>query len=83
MADKGILQFVQSSENIIGADSNDENEMNNVAPHSSHIIRNKERHEKVITPLKGKVPHSLRITAAANGLRKEPKECVSPQMEEE
>ena len=28
MADKGILEFVQSSKNIIGADFEEENEMN-------------------------------------------------------
>ncbi|GFU99564.1 hypothetical protein TNCV_4082851 [Trichonephila clavipes] len=32
MADKDILEFVQSSKNIIHADSIDENEMNNAAP---------------------------------------------------
>ncbi|KFM70311.1 hypothetical protein X975_18700, partial [Stegodyphus mimosarum] len=32
MADKDILEFVQSSKNIIDADSNDENEMNNAGP---------------------------------------------------
>ncbi|GFV83320.1 hypothetical protein TNCV_1900461 [Trichonephila clavipes] len=32
MADKDILEFVQSSINIIHADSGDENEMNNAAP---------------------------------------------------
>uniref|UniRef100_A0A8C4RRF5 Tigger transposable element-derived protein 4 n=1 Tax=Erpetoichthys calabaricus TaxID=27687 RepID=A0A8C4RRF5_ERPCA len=32
MADKDILEFVQSSKNIIDADSDDENEMNNAAP---------------------------------------------------
>ncbi|GFX15206.1 hypothetical protein TNCV_2709111 [Trichonephila clavipes] len=31
MTDKDILEFVQSSKNIIDADSDDENEMNNVA----------------------------------------------------
>ncbi|GFS51469.1 hypothetical protein TNCV_549241 [Trichonephila clavipes] len=46
MADKHILEFVQSSKNIIDAYSDDENEMNNAAPLCSHIIRNEERHEK-------------------------------------
>ncbi|GFT59067.1 hypothetical protein TNCV_186471 [Trichonephila clavipes] len=32
MADKDSLEFVQSSENIIDADFDDENEMNNAAP---------------------------------------------------
>ncbi|GFU25281.1 transposable element Tcb2 transposase [Trichonephila clavipes] len=32
IAGKGILEFVQSSKNIIEADSNDENEMNNAFP---------------------------------------------------
>ncbi|GFT97915.1 hypothetical protein TNCV_2168111 [Trichonephila clavipes] len=32
MADKDILEFVQSSTNIIDADSDDEKEMNNAAP---------------------------------------------------
>ncbi|GFW74607.1 DDE-1 domain-containing protein [Trichonephila clavipes] len=32
MADKNILEFVQSSKNITDADSDDENEMNNAAP---------------------------------------------------
>ncbi|GFV81122.1 HTH_38 domain-containing protein [Trichonephila clavipes] len=32
MVDKVILKFVHSPKNIIGADSDDENEMNNVAP---------------------------------------------------
>ncbi|GFX98184.1 adhesion G protein-coupled receptor B2 [Trichonephila clavipes] len=32
MADKGILELVQSSKNIIEADSDTENEMNNAAP---------------------------------------------------
>ncbi|GFV11702.1 hypothetical protein TNCV_976911 [Trichonephila clavipes] len=32
MADKDILEFVLSSKNIIGADSDDESEMNNAAP---------------------------------------------------
>ncbi|GFT56487.1 hypothetical protein TNCV_2334461 [Trichonephila clavipes] len=32
MADKDILEFVQSSKNIINADSEDENEMNNAVP---------------------------------------------------
>ncbi|GFV44818.1 uncharacterized protein TNCV_563671 [Trichonephila clavipes] len=39
MADKDILEFVQSSKNINGADSNDKNRMNNAAhvPTSSEI----------------------------------------------
>ncbi|GFU76977.1 hypothetical protein TNCV_4521331 [Trichonephila clavipes] len=32
MTHKDILEFVQSSKNIIDADSDDENEMNNAAP---------------------------------------------------
>ncbi|GFT38706.1 hypothetical protein TNCV_1498961 [Trichonephila clavipes] len=32
MAKKDVLEFVQSSKNIIDADSDDENEMNNVTP---------------------------------------------------
>ncbi|GFV72980.1 hypothetical protein TNCV_1734481 [Trichonephila clavipes] len=32
MADKDILEFVQSSKNVIDADSDDENEINNAAP---------------------------------------------------
>ncbi|GFU78272.1 hypothetical protein TNCV_5008491 [Trichonephila clavipes] len=32
MADKDILEFVQSSKNIIDADSEDKNEMNNATP---------------------------------------------------
>ncbi|GFU57713.1 hypothetical protein TNCV_3638651 [Trichonephila clavipes] len=32
MTDKDILEFVQSSKNIIDADPDDENEMNNAAP---------------------------------------------------
>ncbi|GFW49263.1 hypothetical protein TNCV_3057731 [Trichonephila clavipes] len=32
MADKDILEFVQSSKNIIDEDSDDENEMNNAIP---------------------------------------------------
>ncbi|GFW95577.1 hypothetical protein TNCV_1722751 [Trichonephila clavipes] len=32
MADKDILEFVQSSKTIIDADSDDKNEMNNAAP---------------------------------------------------
>ncbi|GFX67498.1 hypothetical protein TNCV_3463871 [Trichonephila clavipes] len=32
MADKDILEFVQSSKNIIDANSDDENEMNNAVP---------------------------------------------------
>ncbi|GFX76748.1 hypothetical protein TNCV_664551 [Trichonephila clavipes] len=32
MADKDILEFVQSSKNIIKADSGDENKMNNATP---------------------------------------------------
>ncbi|GFV29674.1 SCAN domain-containing protein 3 [Trichonephila clavipes] len=36
MADKDILMFVQSTKNIIDADSDDENEMNNV-PTSSEM----------------------------------------------
>ncbi|GFW57806.1 hypothetical protein TNCV_2927251 [Trichonephila clavipes] len=32
MADKDILELVQSSKNIINADSDDENKMNNAAP---------------------------------------------------
>ncbi|GFV57484.1 hypothetical protein TNCV_3266601 [Trichonephila clavipes] len=36
MADKDILRFVQSSKNIIDADSDDENEMNNTAPLFPH-----------------------------------------------
>ncbi|GFW63811.1 hypothetical protein TNCV_3744161 [Trichonephila clavipes] len=32
MADKGILEFVQSLKNIFDADSDDENEMNKAAP---------------------------------------------------
>ncbi|GFT14469.1 hypothetical protein TNCV_4004381 [Trichonephila clavipes] len=39
MADKGILEFVQSSKNIIDSDSDDENEMNKAAlvPTSSEM----------------------------------------------
>ncbi|GFV46073.1 hypothetical protein TNCV_1256311 [Trichonephila clavipes] len=41
MADKDILEFVQSSKNIIGTDSNEENEMNNAAPvYTSSEMRN-------------------------------------------
>ncbi|GFS80941.1 hypothetical protein TNCV_126711 [Trichonephila clavipes] len=36
MADKDILEFFQSSKNIIDADSKDGNEMNNAAPLFSH-----------------------------------------------
>ncbi|GFV20045.1 hypothetical protein TNCV_1696631 [Trichonephila clavipes] len=32
MADKDILEFVESSKNIVGTDSDDKNEMNNAAP---------------------------------------------------
>ncbi|GFU46995.1 hypothetical protein TNCV_813671 [Trichonephila clavipes] len=32
MADKYILEFLESSKNIIDSDSGDENEMNNAAP---------------------------------------------------
>ncbi|GFX19135.1 uncharacterized protein TNCV_3012791 [Trichonephila clavipes] len=32
MADKDVLEFVQSSKNTIDADCGEENEMNNVAP---------------------------------------------------
>ncbi|GFX44112.1 hypothetical protein TNCV_4119081 [Trichonephila clavipes] len=32
MTDKNIFEFVQSSKNIIDADSDDENEMNKTAP---------------------------------------------------
>ncbi|GFX07234.1 hypothetical protein TNCV_2972111 [Trichonephila clavipes] len=35
MADNGILKFVQSSKNIIDADSDNKNEMNNAAPDPS------------------------------------------------
>ncbi|GFW97698.1 hypothetical protein TNCV_1424621 [Trichonephila clavipes] len=35
MEDKDILEFVQSSKNIIDADPDDENEMNNAAPAST------------------------------------------------
>ncbi|GFX00763.1 hypothetical protein TNCV_4577301 [Trichonephila clavipes] len=41
MEDKDILEFVQSSKNIIDADSGDKNKMNNVL-----IIQNGEHHEK-------------------------------------
>ncbi|GFV95535.1 hypothetical protein TNCV_4575361 [Trichonephila clavipes] len=39
MADRDILEFVQSSKNIINADSGDENEMNNAVhvPTSSEL----------------------------------------------
>ncbi|GFX38795.1 hypothetical protein TNCV_4748651 [Trichonephila clavipes] len=41
MADKDILEFVQSSKNIIDADSSDENEMKNAASdHTSYEMRN-------------------------------------------
>ncbi|GFX05545.1 hypothetical protein TNCV_3434491 [Trichonephila clavipes] len=41
MADKDILEFVQSSKNIIDTDSDDENETNNAAPVlTSSEIRN-------------------------------------------
>ncbi|GFY36121.1 hypothetical protein TNCV_4844931 [Trichonephila clavipes] len=41
MADKDILEFVQSSKNIIDGDSEDKNEMNNTAPVSTTFyIRN-------------------------------------------
>ncbi|GFY30590.1 hypothetical protein TNCV_3117521 [Trichonephila clavipes] len=46
MADKNILECVQSSKQVINADSDDENEMNNAAPRGSHVIRNEEHHEK-------------------------------------
>ncbi|GFS65396.1 hypothetical protein TNCV_2451961 [Trichonephila clavipes] len=44
--DKGILEFVQSSKNIIEEDA--ENEMNNAAPLCSHVIRNEEHYEKYV-----------------------------------
>ncbi|GFV35497.1 hypothetical protein TNCV_3205281 [Trichonephila clavipes] len=37
MADKDNLELVQSSKNITGADSDDENEMNNVSPVPSEM----------------------------------------------
>ncbi|GFW51014.1 hypothetical protein TNCV_3592961 [Trichonephila clavipes] len=43
MADRDILEFVQSSKNIIDADYDDENEMNKSS--CSHIIRNEECQE--------------------------------------
>ncbi|GFV14072.1 transposable element Tcb1 transposase [Trichonephila clavipes] len=46
MTYKDILELVQSSKNIIGADCDDENETNNSS--CFHIIRNEERHEKEI-----------------------------------
>ncbi|GFU73265.1 hypothetical protein TNCV_167481 [Trichonephila clavipes] len=40
MAEKDILEFVQSSKNIIDADSDEENEMNNATPvHTSSEMR--------------------------------------------
>ncbi|GFW40193.1 hypothetical protein TNCV_5118761 [Trichonephila clavipes] len=36
MTDKDILDIIQSSKNIIDADSDDENEMNNAAPVPRH-----------------------------------------------
>ncbi|GFX96459.1 hypothetical protein TNCV_1441331 [Trichonephila clavipes] len=41
MADKDILEFAQSLKNIIDADLNNKNEINNVAPvHTSSKMRN-------------------------------------------
>ncbi|GFX77764.1 hypothetical protein TNCV_1106811 [Trichonephila clavipes] len=37
MANKDILEFVHSSENIIDADYNDEDEINNAAPVPNHL----------------------------------------------
>ncbi|GFU56330.1 hypothetical protein TNCV_582641 [Trichonephila clavipes] len=37
MADKDILEFVQSLKDIIDADSDDENEMNKEAPVPTHV----------------------------------------------
>ncbi|GFV05231.1 hypothetical protein TNCV_224441 [Trichonephila clavipes] len=45
MADKDILEVVQNSKNVVDADSDVENEMNN-ALLCSHVIRNEGHHEK-------------------------------------
>ncbi|GFW87630.1 hypothetical protein TNCV_4485951 [Trichonephila clavipes] len=44
IADKDILEFFQSSEHIIDADSDDENEMN-FKISSFHVIRNEEHYK--------------------------------------
>ncbi|GFW10185.1 hypothetical protein TNCV_1849021 [Trichonephila clavipes] len=44
MAEKDILEFVQSSKNMIDANSEDENEMNNNS--FSHILQNEESHQE-------------------------------------
>ncbi|GFX64682.1 hypothetical protein TNCV_4681581 [Trichonephila clavipes] len=51
MADKDVLEFVEISKNIMDTGSDDENELNNVAPLSlslslSLFSHHEERHEK-------------------------------------
>ncbi|GFS52056.1 hypothetical protein TNCV_1104781 [Trichonephila clavipes] len=46
MADKDILDFVQSSKNTIDADSDDENEMTNAAPVPTSSENEERREEK-------------------------------------
>ncbi|GFX48989.1 uncharacterized protein TNCV_2797801 [Trichonephila clavipes] len=60
MADKDILEFLQSSKNIIDPDSDNENEMNNAAPYS-YIIRNEERHEKKVRVRYPMPPNTFRV----------------------
>ncbi|GFW63341.1 hypothetical protein TNCV_3477571 [Trichonephila clavipes] len=49
LSEKGILEFARSTTNIMKADCNDENEMNNAVPHthSSHVIQSEEHHESM------------------------------------
>ncbi|GFW53867.1 hypothetical protein TNCV_2446591 [Trichonephila clavipes] len=44
IADRDILDFVESSKCIIDTDSHNENEMNNTASFCSHVIRNEEHY---------------------------------------
>ncbi|GFU86766.1 hypothetical protein TNCV_477531 [Trichonephila clavipes] len=67
MADKDILEFDKSSKNIIYADSDDENEMNNASPRARdyHVIRNKELHEKVREHRDWSLEDSIRVAWSA------------------
>ncbi|GFU84479.1 hypothetical protein TNCV_1567541 [Trichonephila clavipes] len=70
MADKVVLEFIESSKNIIDADSEDENEMNNAISVATSSEVSEEHHEKISFQW---VPSHLSVCGneIANGLAPE------------
>ncbi|GFW75707.1 hypothetical protein TNCV_4428901 [Trichonephila clavipes] len=78
MAGKDILEFVESSKNIIDTDSDDGNEVIDAA--SVPLLRNKEHHENSPVRRTG-IPANLKYSTLIGGMRNiKPGEALTPHV---